>query len=125
MTQIITQTAAQLAHLVASGEVSAREVVDAHLERIAEVDGDPAAPGPGDVHAFLHLTADAARAHADDIDARRSRGDVLGPLAGVPLALKDVMVTRGVPTTCGAAASSSSRSSGGIGSSGRRMLRSG
>jgi aspartyl-tRNA(Asn)/glutamyl-tRNA(Gln) amidotransferase subunit A len=93
MGALVTRTAAELSHLMSTGEVSTREVVDAHLARIGEVDGD--------VHAFLHLIPDAARAHADDVDARRSAGEALGPLAGVPLALKDVIVTRGVPTTCG------------------------
>jgi aspartyl-tRNA(Asn)/glutamyl-tRNA(Gln) amidotransferase subunit A len=99
--ELVTATAAGLARLLEAGEVAAREVVDAHLDRVAAVDGDPAAPGPADVHAFLHVAADAARAHADDVDARRARGERLGRLAGVPLALKDVIVTRGVPTTCG------------------------
>jgi aspartyl-tRNA(Asn)/glutamyl-tRNA(Gln) amidotransferase subunit A len=99
------------AHLVA-GEVSAREAVDAHLERIATLDG-VVADGPvwaakpadeltsDDVHAYLAVTADAARAHADDVDRRRAAGEELGPLAGVPLALKDVLTMRGAPTTCG------------------------
>ncbi len=98
---LIRASAARLSRLLADGEVSARELVDAHLARIAAVDGDADAPGPGDVHAFLHVAADRARAHADDIDRRRAGGDALGALAGVPLALKDVFVTRGVPTTCG------------------------
>ncbi len=99
--ELIARSAAELARLMTIGEISAREVVDAHLGRIAEVDGDPTGPGPRDIHAFLHVTADAARAQAADIDARRARGEALGGLAGVPLALKDVFVTRGVPTTCG------------------------
>jgi aspartyl-tRNA(Asn)/glutamyl-tRNA(Gln) amidotransferase subunit A len=104
--------AVTLVGMMQAGEVSAREVVDAHLEVIAERDGVaaagdvwPARPaaelGPDDVHAFLVVTAAQARAHADDIDRRRSAGESLGPLAGVPLALKDVMTMRGVPTTCG------------------------
>jgi aspartyl-tRNA(Asn)/glutamyl-tRNA(Gln) amidotransferase subunit A len=94
------------------GEISAREVVDAHLDVIAEHDGIVAKGdvwqaraqerlGPDDVHAFLVVTAGQARAQADDIDRRRAAGDDLGPLAGVPLALKDVLTMRGVPTTCG------------------------
>ena len=104
--------AAALADAMRDGEVSAREVVDAHLEVIAArdgviADGDvwQALPaerlGPEDVHAFLVVTAERARAHADDIDRRRADGEVLGPLAGVPLALKDVLTMRGVPNTCG------------------------
>jgi aspartyl-tRNA(Asn)/glutamyl-tRNA(Gln) amidotransferase subunit A len=105
-------TATELARRLAAREVSAREVVDAHLDRIAAHDGI-VADGPvwaakpsdelgaDDVHAFLAVTAEAARAHADDIDRRRAAGDELGPLAGVPLALKDVLTMTGAPTTCG------------------------
>ena len=86
-------TAAQLSELLAERTVSAREVASAHLDRIATVDGD--------VHAFLHIDTDGALTAADAIDARRAAGEPLGPLAGVPLALKDVLTMRGVPTTCG------------------------
>ncbi len=89
------RSAVELARLVRDGEVSAVEVVDAHLERIAALDGA--------VHAFLHVTADAARATAADVDRRRAADGpaALGPLAGVPVAVKDLLCTRGVPTTCG------------------------
>jgi aspartyl-tRNA(Asn)/glutamyl-tRNA(Gln) amidotransferase subunit A len=109
----LTRTgAAALADAMRAGEVSAREVVDAHLAVIAAHDGIVAEGdvwralpgerlGPDDVHAFLVVTAAAARAHADDIDRRRAAGEPLGPLAGVPLALKDVLTLRGVPNTCG------------------------
>ena len=90
---LIRQSAATLASAMAEGEVSAREVTQAHLDRIAEVDDR--------VHAFLYVDTADALAAADDIDARRARGDQLGPLAGVPLALKDILAMRGVPTTCG------------------------
>jgi len=92
-TSLVGATAAQLAALVASGDASAREVAQAHLERISAT--DPA------VHAFLHVDAAGALAAADAVDAARARGDALGPLAGVPLALKDVFTMRGMPTTCG------------------------
>jgi aspartyl-tRNA(Asn)/glutamyl-tRNA(Gln) amidotransferase subunit A len=90
---LIRQSAATLAGAIAEGEVSAREVTQAHLDRIAEVDDR--------VHAFLHVHAEGALATADDVDARRAAGDPLGPLAGVPLALKDIVAMKGVPTTCG------------------------
>jgi aspartyl-tRNA(Asn)/glutamyl-tRNA(Gln) amidotransferase subunit A len=90
---LIRQSAATLAGAIAEGEVSAREVTQAHLDRIAEVDGE--------VHAFLHVDADGALATADAIDTSRAAGDTLGPLAGVPLALKDILAMKGVPTTCG------------------------
>jgi aspartyl-tRNA(Asn)/glutamyl-tRNA(Gln) amidotransferase subunit A len=105
-------SAAALAEAMRARDVSAREVVDAHLEVIATHDGIAsdgdvwtALPadqlGPDDVHAFLVVTAARARTQADDIDRRRRAGDALGPLAGVPLALKDVLTMRGVPNTCG------------------------
>ena len=86
-------TAAELAAAIAAGDVSAVEVAQAHLDRIAAVDDS--------VHAFLHVDVDGALAAARAVDERRLAGETLGPLAGVPLALKDVMVMRGVPTTCG------------------------
>src|SRR5205807_6010341 len=53
--------------------------------------------------AFLHVAADRARAAAAAVDRRRAAGEPLGPLAGVPLALKDVFTTKDMPTTCGSA----------------------
>jgi aspartyl-tRNA(Asn)/glutamyl-tRNA(Gln) amidotransferase subunit A len=86
-------TAVEVAAAVASGEVSAAEVTQAHLDRIAATDGD--------LHAFLHVATESALAAAAEVDRRRAEGEPLGPLAGVPLALKDVFTTEGVPTTCG------------------------
>src|SRR5436309_13349797 len=86
-------TAADLGRAIAAGEVSAEETARAHLDRIAAV--DPA------VHAFLHVDADGALAAARAVDAKRAGGEELGPLAGVPVAVKDVVATRGIPTTCG------------------------
>ena len=86
-------SAADLSALVASGEASALEVTQAHLERIGKVDEE--------IHAFLHLDTEGALAAAGAVDAARSAGTPLGPLAGVPLALKDVLTQEGVPTTCG------------------------
>jgi aspartyl-tRNA(Asn)/glutamyl-tRNA(Gln) amidotransferase subunit A len=93
MAELTSMTGAELAAAIASGETSAVEVTRAHLDRIRAVDGR--------VHAFLHVDSDGALAAAQAVDARRAAGDPLGPLAGVPLALKDVIVTRGVPTTVG------------------------
>ncbi|MGP8298653.1 amidase [Streptomyces inhibens] len=79
---------------VRSGEVSAMELVDAHLERIAAV--NPA------VNAVTQLLAERARADAAEIDRRRAAGDELGPLAGVPFTVKETTAIEGVPTTYGA-----------------------
>jgi aspartyl-tRNA(Asn)/glutamyl-tRNA(Gln) amidotransferase subunit A len=93
VTDLVTATAADTAAAVASGVVSAVEVAHAHLDRITAV--DPA------VHAFLHVDTEGALQAARAVDARRAAGEPLGPLAGVPLALKDVLTMEGVPTTCG------------------------
>jgi aspartyl-tRNA(Asn)/glutamyl-tRNA(Gln) amidotransferase subunit A len=90
---LIRQDAATLAGAIAAGEVSSEEVTRAHLERIQAVDDR--------VHAFLHVMPEDALAAARAIDGRRAAGEPLGPLAGVPLALKDVLAMSGVPTTCG------------------------
>ena len=95
MSELTSRSAVELARLVRDGEVSAVEVVDAHLARIAELDGG--------VHAFLHVTEASAREDAAAVDRRRATDGpgALGPLAGVPVAVKDLLCTRGVPTTCG------------------------
>jgi aspartyl-tRNA(Asn)/glutamyl-tRNA(Gln) amidotransferase subunit A len=85
--------AAELGEKIARKEVSAREAVDAHLARIEALDDS--------VNAFLTLTPEVARATADDVDRRIEAGEKLGPLAGVPLALKDILCVDGVRTTAG------------------------
>ena len=89
MTDLTRLTAAETAAAIAAKEVSAVEVAQAHLDRIAAVDGA--------VHAFLHVDAEGALAQAAGVD----RGELSGPLAGVPLAMKDIVVTKDVPTTVG------------------------
>jgi aspartyl-tRNA(Asn)/glutamyl-tRNA(Gln) amidotransferase subunit A len=90
---LVRQEAAVLARAIAEGEVSAEEVTRAHLDRIDAVDER--------VRAFLQITGDAALEAARAVDRKRSEGIPLGPLAGVPIAVKDVLTMRGVPTTCG------------------------
>src|SRR5699024_7728856 len=92
MSELTTATAATLAARIASREVSAEEVTRAHLDRIAEVDGE--------INAFLHVGADRALESARAVDARIAAGEEVGPLAGVPVALKDVFTTTDAPTTC-------------------------
>ena len=93
MSELIRKDASVLAGLVSSGEVSAVEVAQAHLDRIAAVDGD--------VHAFLHVDTKGALASAAAVDAKVKAGEKLSVLAGVPLGLKDILATNGLPTTCG------------------------
>ncbi|PSK63344.1 Glutamyl-tRNA(Gln) amidotransferase subunit A [Micromonospora sp. MH33] len=93
MSDLTKLSAAEVAGLVATGETSAVEVTQAHLDRIAAVDER--------VHAFLHVDTEGALAAARSVDERRAAGDELGPLAGVPVAVKDVLTTKGVPTTVG------------------------
>jgi aspartyl-tRNA(Asn)/glutamyl-tRNA(Gln) amidotransferase subunit A len=90
---ILKQTAADLAAKIKSGELTSVEVTQAFLDRIDAVDGS--------VHAFLHVDHGRALAAAAAVDAKISSGSEVGPLAGVPLALKDVLTYEGAPTTCG------------------------
>ncbi len=86
-------TAHELAERFESGDATAVEATEAALERIQLTDDV--------LHAFLTVTAEEALDQAHAIDQARQRGERLGPLAGVPLALKDVLVTKGVRTTAG------------------------
>jgi aspartyl-tRNA(Asn)/glutamyl-tRNA(Gln) amidotransferase subunit A len=90
---LVHSDVAELTRLLSSGAVSAVEVTRAYLARIEAEDGR--------IGAYLHVDAEAALKQAAEVDAARAAGDDLGPLAGVPVALKDVVVTEGVPTTSG------------------------
>jgi aspartyl-tRNA(Asn)/glutamyl-tRNA(Gln) amidotransferase subunit A len=86
------RTAIEVAAAVRSQATTATDVVDAHLARIEATDDE--------IHAFNHVMADQARAAAAEVDDAVAAGRDPGPLAGVPVALKDNLCTRGVPTTC-------------------------
>ncbi|MDX3106756.1 Asp-tRNA(Asn)/Glu-tRNA(Gln) amidotransferase subunit GatA [Nonomuraea angiospora] len=88
---LIRKTAAELGSMIAGGEVSAVEVAEAHLDRMAEVEPK--------VQAFLHIDRETTLEQARAVDARLRAGEKLGPLAGVPIAHKDIFTTRDMPTT--------------------------
>src|SRR5262245_12724153 len=90
---LIERTATELLALQQKGDVTALAITDAFLAAIRQ--RDPR------IKAFLHVDEVAARQQARAIDEKRSKGDALGALAGVPVAVKDVLCTKGVPTTCG------------------------
>ena len=82
-----------MSEALSKGEVTSTELTQAHLDRIAGVESS--------VKAFLHVDAEGALAQAARVDADRSAGKKLHPLAGIPLALKDVLTQEGIPTTAG------------------------
>lgn len=90
---MIRKSAYEMSLSLAQGEITSLELTEKHFERIQGVDSK--------VKAFLHLDREGALASASNVDERRKKGEELAPLAGVPLALKDVLVQKGVPTTCG------------------------
>ncbi len=92
MTDLIHLSAADQADLLSRKEVSSIELTQAHLNRIAETDGD--------LGAFLHIS-DNALTVAAEVDAARANGIDLGPLAGVPVVIKDVLATTDMPATAG------------------------
>jgi aspartyl-tRNA(Asn)/glutamyl-tRNA(Gln) amidotransferase subunit A len=83
----------ETAAAVQRGELSAEKATERALAGIAKVDGE--------VHAFLHVARDEALAQARAVDAKRARGENLGPMAGVPIAIKDAICTRGIRSTAG------------------------
>ena len=93
-TDLTSLSASELAAKIHSREVTSREVTQAHLDRITETDDQ--------LHAFLHVGAEEALATADAVDRALDAGEQpVSPLAGVPLALKDLFTTTDAPTTAG------------------------
>lgn len=90
--KLFEMTALELSGLLQKNEVSAVEVTQSFIERTAEA--EPL------VRAYITGTPELALAGAEEVDERRSRGEVLDPLAGIPLAIKDNICTRGIRTTC-------------------------
>ena len=93
MSELIKKNASELVSLMASGEVSSVEVTQAHLDRIAAVNGT--------LNSYLHVTTDAALKVAAEVDRRRAAGESLPKLAGLPIAVKDNLTTTDAPTTAG------------------------
>jgi len=90
---MIRKSAAEMAAALADGSITSVELTSAHLDQITAVDSQ--------VKAFLHVDNEGALAQAKAVDEKRKNGEKLSPLAGIPLALKDVLAQRGVPTTAG------------------------
>jgi aspartyl-tRNA(Asn)/glutamyl-tRNA(Gln) amidotransferase subunit A len=91
MSDVLDLPIAQQAALVARGELSAVALTERALQRIE---------AKQNLHAFLHVAREAALAAASRVDQKRARGEPLGPLGGVPIAIKDALCTADAPTTC-------------------------
>jgi aspartyl-tRNA(Asn)/glutamyl-tRNA(Gln) amidotransferase subunit A len=89
----IHSSAAEMAAALSKNETTSVELTKLHLDQISKVDGK--------VHAFLHVDTEGALAQAAEVDAKRASGEQISQLAGVPLALKDVLTQKGIPTTAG------------------------
>lgn len=86
-------SAAEMANALLAGDFTSQQLVQAHLDRIAALDPT--------IHAYLHVDAEGALATAREVDAARAADEPLPPMAGVPIAVKDVACTMGMPTTAG------------------------
>ncbi|MFZ9840858.1 MAG: Asp-tRNA(Asn)/Glu-tRNA(Gln) amidotransferase subunit GatA [Candidatus Nanopelagicales bacterium] len=93
MSNLTELTAAELSAGIKNKTYSAKEVAQSHLDRIEKVDSK--------LNAFLHVDAEGALAQAAEVDRKLAAGEEIGPLAGVPVAVKDIFTQTGIPTTCG------------------------
>ena len=91
MSELWQHSGGELSGMLGAGEVSAVEVTESVLERLRSVEED--------VKAFITITEEEARAKARRVDEMRSAGEDPGPIAGVPIALKDIFVTKGIRST--------------------------
>lgn len=89
---LISKSAVEQVQLLQSGQLSAVELAQAYLDQIETHDAE--------IQAFLHVDRDSALQQAADIDQRRQSGEDVGPLGGLPVAIKDLLCSRGEPTTC-------------------------
>lgn len=89
---LISKSATELLSLLTNGEVTSVEVTQAYLNQIAQFDSQ--------IQAYLHVDPEAALAQASAVDKRRQAGEEIGRLGGLPVAIKDLLCTKGVPTTC-------------------------
>ena len=89
---LMSLTAVELGKKIKAGEVTVKEAVEAAFAQIEKVEGD--------VHSFVTLTKEQALKDAGEIQKKIDAGELTGPLAGVPVALKDNLCTKGVLTTC-------------------------
>jgi aspartyl-tRNA(Asn)/glutamyl-tRNA(Gln) amidotransferase subunit A len=90
---MIERSAGDLLQLLAKGEISAEQLTAESIQAVRRLDSR--------IRAFLHLDEETALSQARAVDSRRKRGEPVGPLAGLPIAVKDVLCTQGKPTTCG------------------------
>src|SRR5579859_4703136 len=93
MSELYKMTIDEAGKLLRQGKLSSVELTQAHLERIRAVDDK--------VKAFTLVTDDLALKQAEEADRRFSRGDTVSPLTGITIAIKDVICTKGINTTCG------------------------
>ena len=92
MNELLKKSALELADMLADGQITSVELTQACLDRIDAIEDR--------VNAFITVDREGALATAADVDARRAAGETLHRLAGVPIAVKDNVVTRGLRTTC-------------------------